>query len=191
MGKLNILHHKEWHVYKRENRERVLKDEQEEAQKLEKKEEIRKRDERNSRISKLAQDKKEFTLFPQESTSVVDKKKEKEKELWYLQKEKEKEPWYLKKNNNNSTNSKNNLEKKRQDPLLKFKVEHSEEKIISKSKKNTLTEMRRKRLEREKEEALKTSRILGTGASGTVEEYKKHERDQGYYHSQFNREFKK
>jgi hypothetical protein len=191
MGKLNILHHKSWHVYKRENRERVLKDEQEEAQKLEKKEEIRKRDERNSRISKLAQDKKEFTLFPQESTSVVDKKKEKEKELWYLQKEKEKEPWYLKKNNNNSTNSKNNLEKKRQDPLLKFKVEHSEEKIISKSKKNTLTEMRRKRLEREKEEALKTSRILGTGASGTVEEYKKHERDQGYYNSQFNREFKK
>jgi hypothetical protein len=27
MGKLNLLHHKDWHVYSKDNRERVLKDE--------------------------------------------------------------------------------------------------------------------------------------------------------------------
>ena len=28
MGKLNLLHHKSWHVYSKENRERVRKDEE-------------------------------------------------------------------------------------------------------------------------------------------------------------------
>lgn len=40
MGKLNLLHHKSWHVYSKDNRERVRKDE-EEAGKVEKEKESR------------------------------------------------------------------------------------------------------------------------------------------------------
>jgi phosphoenolpyruvate-protein kinase (PTS system EI component) len=29
MGKLNLLHHKDWHVYNKDNREKVIKDERE------------------------------------------------------------------------------------------------------------------------------------------------------------------
>lgn len=185
MGKLNILHHKSWHVYKRENRERVLKDEQEHLQKLEKLEETRKRDEREDRISKLRNSKQEFTLFPETFKPVTDSKNP--------EKIKGKEPWYL--NPGSSGPSlKNTQEKIRQDPLNTFKESKETEKKIKKSKKNTIEELRRQRLEREEKEAQKSLQILrgkSSSKDASVEEYKKHERDQDYYHSQFNREFKK
>jgi len=186
MGKLNILHHKSWHVYKRDNRERVLKDEQEHSQKLEKQEETRKREEREERISKLRNSKQEFTLFPETSkpANIIHKNPEKIKE---------KEPWYLNPSTSGSS-VKNNLEKIRQDPINTFKESKEVERKIKKSKKNTIQELRRQRIEREDKEALKSLQILkGTSSSkdASVEEYKKHEKDQNYYHSQFNREFKK
>ncbi|KAJ3203676.1 hypothetical protein HK099_001410, partial [Clydaea vesicula] len=94
MGKLNLLHHKSWHVYSQKNRDRVKKDEEEDA-KLKEKEKLRiQTAETEDRLNKLREkknlkidDEKGFNLFAdveakmnnQNDEFVEDERKEKEK----------------------------------------------------------------------------------------------------------------
>jgi hypothetical protein len=53
MGKLNLLHHKSWHVYSKENRERVRKDEEAAAKEEQDKKERVIKAEQEARLGKL------------------------------------------------------------------------------------------------------------------------------------------
>lgn len=222
MGKLNILHHKSWHVYKRDNRLRVQKDEEnariQEEEKLQKK----LKDERDSRLTRLREtggEQETFTLFPQ--TAPEQKKKDTKEEIkndpWIMKLGETRngeraEPWYSKVNvkeftssdqfvqknlpvsySSKMTREKDEIIKFKQDPLRIIKSVDSEDPRKEKSlsdKKNTIEELRRKRMEREKKESLKSMELL-TGKKNLGEsskDYKLHERQEDYYHSQFNRE---
>ena len=224
MGKLNILHHKSWHVYKRENRERVLKDEAKSKEEEENKRNKKLLDEREERIEKLRQSKGQesaFTLFPQtssESTQIqksdqIQKSIKEDPFVMKLGETKSGEksnPWYSKSNvkefnskdqyspkdlpksySSKMTREKDELIKSRQDPLriirkdsiLDFKKESIKESS------NSIQELRRKRLEREKAESIKSLELLtGKKVDSLNKDYKLHEREQDYYHSQFNRD---
>lgn len=197
MGKLNILHHKDWHVYKRDNRLRVQKDEEEARILQEEALQKKLKDERDSRLESLKISRGEtqaFTLFPvqnvqKEKISCQDVKND----PWVMKlgetKTGEKaQPWYSKGKNQDSASTKDDLKKFIQDPLRQIKSTETSSVRIEKKASNSIEELRRKRLEREKQESLKAMELLTGKKSNCSKDYKLHEREQDYYHSQFNRE---
>jgi hypothetical protein len=115
MGKLNILHHKEWHVYSKGNRDKVKEDEKKAAEESKKAQDRINRAEseakleflRKKALAKKPQNERNINFFEEEerckveyvkSDKEIDQKKWEDKHTWYLGETKDGKkdtPWYI------------------------------------------------------------------------------------------------
>ena len=208
MGKLNILHHKEWHVYSHDNRNKVIKDEQK-AQKIANLEEAKRLEiEAEKRLSRLhsnstvSKKQKHINLFEDaekyhgselvESDAKIAQRKKEERFISYLGRiteEKNATAWYSEGLCSNPDRkfgqgklNKDRVRKEREDPMNIIPKSDYCQPILKCKIDNPLSmeDMRRKRLEREKSERERLSLLLNSSKT-------QHETSVSYYHSQYNR----
>ena len=209
MGKLNILHHKEWHVYSHDNRNKVIKDEKVAKKKADFVDSKRIEIEAERRLLKLKEKQpqskkieKHINFFEDaekyqhseliESDAAKAQRKKEERFTVYLGEThngKKSQPWYSKTSTvvkYQSEKSKFALDAHRKsldDPMSSFQNRSNITNVTKKVDPENLSidEMRMARLKREKAERDKFNLTLNPPKQ--VHETKHH-----FYHSQYNRE---
>jgi hypothetical protein len=213
MGKLNILHHKEWHVYSKVNRDKVREDEKNaaiEEQKTQDKIDKANNEARLELLRKRAHQKqdtvqtemKHINLFEEEekfqktqylrSEKELDQKKWEDKHTWYLGETKDgrkETPWYTASDYRSEKEKSTGRERKEQfrlrqeDPLSMFK-KASQSKVTKPSHSAKSGPKTVDQLRKERlERELQERNRI---KEITIPASLRHDKDESFYNSQFN-----